>query len=89
MSRDESYVLDIVKYAREVLEFSGGIDKEAFLKDQKTQAAVERALEVMGEAAKQVGEAELRQAANAVASVELPPDRDPSNASCRSGGGWL
>ncbi len=41
---------DILKQAGEVLEFTQGMTCEAYQSDRKTQAAVERKFEIMGEA---------------------------------------
>lgn len=54
MSRDMAYLLDILLYARDALDFTTGIDKATFLSDRKSQLAVIRCLEVMGEAAKRL-----------------------------------
>lgn len=54
MSRDISYLLDILLYAREIRAFMVGIDRDAFMFDRKTQYAVIRCFEVMGEAVKRV-----------------------------------
>ncbi|OGQ55370.1 MAG: hypothetical protein A3J24_06700 [Deltaproteobacteria bacterium RIFCSPLOWO2_02_FULL_53_8] len=52
MSRDASYLLDILLYAKDAAEFTTDMNKEAFLSDPKCQFAVIRCLEVIGEAAK-------------------------------------
>lgn len=54
MSRDISYLIDILLYAREIRDFAGGTDRESFLFDHKTQYAVIRCFEVIGEAAKRL-----------------------------------
>ncbi len=41
---------DVLEQAGEVLEFTKGMSCEAYLNDRKTQAAVERKFEIMGEA---------------------------------------
>lgn len=56
MSRDESYFLDILLMARDARDFVKGMDKKAFLADRKSQYAVIRCLEVIGEAAKRISE---------------------------------
>lgn len=48
------YLEDIVENAAKALEFVQGMSEEDFLQDDKTIFAVIRALEVMGEAAKNV-----------------------------------
>ncbi len=54
MSRDLSYLLDILLHAKDARDFTAGIDRETFFSDNKTQAAVIRCLEVMGEAVKRL-----------------------------------
>ncbi len=55
MSHDPAACLgDMLDYARDVEAFVAGMDAEVFAKDRKTQYAVLRALEVIGEAAKRV-----------------------------------
>jgi len=54
MSRDETTLLDISRAARLVIEFKQGMDKEAFLKDIKTQSAILHQLMVIGEAVKRL-----------------------------------
>ncbi|MEX2394695.1 MAG: DUF86 domain-containing protein [Actinomycetota bacterium] len=54
MSRDDAWALDIVNAARLALEFVGDMSKDAFLSDRKTQAAVTRQIEIIGEAAKRL-----------------------------------
>ena len=48
------YLEDILEYTKKALEFVEGIDYAAFEKDDKTNFAVLRALEVVGEATKHV-----------------------------------
>ncbi|MEK7773100.1 MAG: DUF86 domain-containing protein [Deltaproteobacteria bacterium] len=52
MSRDASYLLDILLHAKDAAEFTADMSKEAFLSDHKCQFAVIRCFEVIGEAAK-------------------------------------
>lgn len=54
MRRDEAHILDILKAARQAIEFKGTADKAAFLVDAKTQSAVLHQLLVMGEAVKRL-----------------------------------
>jgi uncharacterized protein with HEPN domain len=54
MSRDDATLLDILRAARLALEFRGRLDKESFLNDLKTQAAVLHELLVLGEATKRL-----------------------------------
>ncbi|MFO7957670.1 MAG: DUF86 domain-containing protein [Candidatus Brocadiia bacterium] len=57
MSREfGDYIADMLDSAREVEEFTRGMDFEAFVADKKTVNAVIRSLEVMGEAAKRIPE---------------------------------
>ncbi len=57
MSRDPATLLDIHEAARLAVQFNAGMDKEAFLGDRKTQAAVLHQLLILGEAAKRLSEA--------------------------------
>lgn len=52
------YLADIFDAAGQALAFVEGLDYEAFLQDRKTQFAVVRALEIIGEAAGKVPDAE-------------------------------
>lgn len=61
MWRDEAYLLDILLAARDAQEFSSGLTKEAFATSKLHQAAIVRALEVVGEAAGKVSR-EFREA---------------------------
>lgn len=57
MSRDrepEVYLEDIVEAATRAMGFVEGMDFEQFVEDERTTFAVIRALEIMGEAAKQI-----------------------------------
>ena len=54
MNRDEANLLDVARAARLILEFTEGMDKEAFLQDIKTQSSVLHQLMVMGEAVKRL-----------------------------------
>ncbi len=53
-ARDEATILDMVQAARLVATWTRDLDKGAFLADRKTQSAVERQLEILGEAAKRL-----------------------------------
>jgi uncharacterized protein with HEPN domain len=48
---------DMLEAAKTVLEFIEGIDFDAFMADRKTRFAVERNLEIIGEAARRVTQA--------------------------------
>ena len=52
--RDDATLLDIVNAAQFVVEWTSGLAKDAFLADRKTQSAVERQLEILGEATKRL-----------------------------------
>ena len=54
MSRDSITLLDMLKAARLVVEFRGGMNKIAFREDPKTQSAILHQLLILGEAAKRV-----------------------------------
>lgn len=56
MSRDSATLLDMLRAARLVVEFRGGMDKLAFLDDPKTQSAILHQLLILGEAAKRVSQ---------------------------------
>jgi len=57
MSRTlKDYLEDMCNAAKEVLEFTEGMEFEEFSRDRKTVNAVLRSLEVMGEAAKKIPE---------------------------------
>lgn len=56
MSRDDAWILDIVHAGRLAIEFVGDLDETAFMQDLKTQAAVTRQIEVIGEAAKRLSD---------------------------------
>jgi len=53
-ARDDASLLDILNAARLVVEWTGGLAKNAFLADRKTQSAVERQLDILGEATKRL-----------------------------------
>jgi uncharacterized protein with HEPN domain len=57
--RDESYLLDILTACQLIQSFVTDIDRAAFDDDLKTQSAVIRQFEILGEATKRVSE-ELR-----------------------------
>jgi uncharacterized protein with HEPN domain len=54
MPRDRAVLLDIVRAAELILEFSASMDETAFLNDVKTQSAILHQLLVMGEAVKRL-----------------------------------
>lgn len=56
--RDDSvYVRHILDAAQRVLEYTAGMSQEAFLADPKTQDAIIRQLEILGEATKRISRA--------------------------------
>ncbi len=55
--KDTAYLWDMLNAAREVMNFTQASDLTGYLKDRKLQMAVERAVEIMGEAARKVSTA--------------------------------
>lgn len=55
--RDAAYVWDMLSAARLARELLAGVGREAYLRDRMRQLALERALELMGAAARRVSEA--------------------------------
>lgn len=55
-ARDAAYLWDIVEAARSVGQFVAGVQVEEYLADRKLQMAIERAIEIIGEAARRVSE---------------------------------
>ena len=55
--RDPAYLWDMLDAARSVREFAEGVTFEQYLADKMMRSAVERQLEILGEAARQVSEA--------------------------------
>jgi len=56
MLRDQSSVLDMLEAASRARSFTRGMSRKRFLTDLKTQAAVVRQIEIIGEAAKRVSD---------------------------------
>lgn len=54
MPRDDAHLLDILRAARQAIEFKGPADKAEFLDDAKTQSAVLHQLLIVGEAVKRI-----------------------------------
>ncbi len=52
--RDQQYLQDILEAMERIAEYVQGMDYATFLQDQRTQDAVVRNIQVMGEAAKRV-----------------------------------
>jgi len=55
-NRDQAALLDIAKAARKVLQFKQGLDRAAFLADEKTQSAIVFQLLITGEAVKRLSQ---------------------------------
>ena len=53
-NRDMARLWDMLDAARTAIVFTGGLRSEDFLEDRKTRNAVERNLEIIGEAARRV-----------------------------------
>jgi uncharacterized protein with HEPN domain len=60
ISRDVSYLFDILLAAKDVRDFTAGLDKVASLSDRKCQYAVTYCLEVIGEAVKRLSDESQR-----------------------------
>jgi uncharacterized protein with HEPN domain len=54
--RDVAYLWDMLEAAREALEFTQGLVYEQFRLDRLRQSAVERKIEIIGEAARRLSE---------------------------------
>jgi len=54
--RDAGYLWDMLDSAKIVLEFTANVSQDDYLKDRMRQLAVERSLEILGEAAKRVSD---------------------------------
>lgn len=80
LSRDDAWLLDIVQAARLALDFVGGMDEAAFKSDLKTQAAVTRQIEIIGEAAKRLSD-EFRSQHPALPLRDVARMRDGSSTS--------
>jgi len=55
--RDAAYLWDMLESARTVSSFMAGVSAEAYARDRKLQLAVERAIEIIGEAARRLSTA--------------------------------
>jgi len=55
--KDAAYLWDMLQAARGVVELVAGLDYARYLADRRTQLAVERQVEIIGEAARRVSEA--------------------------------
>jgi uncharacterized protein with HEPN domain len=56
MESDNAYLDDILDAAKQVSIYIADMDREAFLADRKTQDAVVRQIEIMGEAATRISD---------------------------------
>lgn len=54
--RDKAYIWDMLDAAKAIKSFTDGISYEQYLRDRQLQMAVERALEIIGEAARKVSD---------------------------------
>jgi len=54
LERDAAHLWDMLDAAKQVAGFSAGLGLEQLLSDTRTRLAIERALEIVGEAAKRV-----------------------------------
>ncbi|MEK6590465.1 MAG: DUF86 domain-containing protein [Nitrospinota bacterium] len=54
--RDAAYLWDMLDAAKTNVEFTKGINYVSYLKDRKLQLAVERSVEIIGEAAKNISQ---------------------------------
>jgi uncharacterized protein with HEPN domain len=54
--RDAAFLWDMLRFSRDLEQVIAGVNREAYLQDRVRQLAVERAVEVLGEAARQVSE---------------------------------
>lgn len=73
--RDEVYIQHIIEALELIEEYTGDISREDFLEEKKTQDAVIRQIEVIGEAAKQVS-AETRDSRDKVPWQDMAQMRD-------------
>lgn len=54
--RDKAYLWDMLDAAKAIRSFTDAMSYEQYLRDRKVQMAVERALEIIGEAARKVSD---------------------------------
>ena len=55
-ARDAAYLWDMVEAARRIQKYTEGLTLDRYLKDDMVQSAVERRLEILGEAARRVSD---------------------------------
>jgi len=53
---DNAYLWDMLETAREALSYVDGVREDAYLRDRMRQRALERTIEILGEAANRIGE---------------------------------
>jgi uncharacterized protein with HEPN domain len=73
--REQEYLTDIVEAGKRIASYLANIEYEAFLQDTKTQDAVVRNLEIIGEAVKHVSE-EVRNASPRIPWKSIAGMRD-------------
>ena len=56
VERDSAYLWDMLDSAHSACEFTAGVPFDSYKRDRKLQLAVERAVEIIGEAARRVSE---------------------------------
>ncbi len=56
IDRDAAYLWDMLDSARTIQEFMAGIRFEEFLRDRKLQLAIERCVEIIGEASRRISD---------------------------------
>ncbi|MCX6054235.1 MAG: DUF86 domain-containing protein [Chloroflexi bacterium] len=56
VERDAAYLWDMLDLARSACEFAAAVRLETYQRDRKLQLAVERTVEIIGEAARRVSE---------------------------------
>jgi uncharacterized protein with HEPN domain len=54
--RDATWLMDMLKFARELVEFTSGVTREQYFRELMRRRAVERSSEILGEAAKRVSQ---------------------------------
>ena len=73
--RERDYLYDIWEAMDRILSYTGGLDYDQFMKDTKTQDAVLRNLQVMGEATRRLSR-QLREAYTHIPWREIAGMRD-------------
>ncbi|MEA5536371.1 DUF86 domain-containing protein [Crocosphaera sp. XPORK-15E] len=75
MPRDQETLLDIVRFAQEILDLTKGMDEDTFAKNRPTQLAILYEIAVMGEAVKRLSP-EFRANHGAIPWKEIAGMRD-------------